>query len=76
MAVIYTCRCCNVQIGRINNDQVTEMQLGFHWLTPDERQDIISYDAKGDASVRVICETCQEMLENNPELSLLSSPLQ
>ncbi|SDW86302.1 Protein of unknown function [Marininema mesophilum] len=76
MAVIYTCRCCNVLIGRINDDQVTEKQLGFHWLTPDERRDIISYNDEGHASVRVVCETCQEMLEINPELSLLSDPLQ
>ncbi|OYD06365.1 anti-sigma-F factor Fin family protein [Paludifilum halophilum] len=76
MAITYTCRYCNTHIGRIDDDRVTELQLGFHWLTPDERRDIISYDAAGHSHVRVICETCQEMLEKNPELTLLSHPFQ
>lgn len=75
MAIHYTCRYCHSSVGVING-HVTEMQLGFHWLTPEERKDIISYDMKGDTLVRVVCETCQEMLDKNPELLLLSDPLQ
>ncbi|PTX55240.1 uncharacterized protein DUF2757 [Melghirimyces profundicolus] len=76
MEVNYFCRYCNSTIGRIDHDGVTEVQLGFHWLTPEERKDIISYDSDGRTTVRVVCETCQEMLNRNPELSLLSRPLQ
>ncbi|MDA8353125.1 MAG: anti-sigma-F factor Fin family protein [Firmicutes bacterium] len=76
MTVKYLCRYCDAAIGYIDDDQVTEMQLGFHWLTPEERKDIISYDPDGQTTVRVVCESCQEMLNRNPELSLLTRPFQ
>lgn len=76
MAITYMCRYCNSLLGQIDNEEITEMKLGFHQLTPNERQDIISYDAKGHTLVRVVCESCQEMLEKNPELLLLPHPFQ
>lgn len=76
MTVKYLCRYCDAAIGYIDDDQVTEMQLGFHWLTPEERKDIISYEINGEIRVQVVCETCQEMLQYNPELSLLPDPFQ
>jgi len=76
MAIQYVCRYCWTPIGRIEDDHVTEMQLGFHWLTPEERKDIISYELDGEIRVQVICDTCQEMLQYNPELSLLPNPFQ
>lgn len=76
MAIQYVCRYCRTPIGRIEDDRVTEMQLGFHWLTPEERKDIISYELDGEIRVQVICDTCQEMLQYNPELSLLPNPFQ
>jgi hypothetical protein len=63
-------------MGEINGQTVTEQQLGFHFLTPEERRDIISYNMDGDVTVKVVCEYCKEALEANPELSLLASPLQ
>ncbi|HBS44590.1 MAG TPA: hypothetical protein DEA91_09290 [Paenibacillus sp.] len=52
------------------------MQLGLHSLTPVERRDIIAYNSEGEITVKVTCEYCKEALEHNPELSLLTSPLQ
>jgi len=76
MAINYICRHCHTVLGRIDSTAVTEMQLGFHSLTPAERRDIIAYDLSGEVTVRVTCDYCNEALESNPELSLLSSPLQ
>ncbi|WP_373285962.1 anti-sigma-F factor Fin [Marinithermofilum abyssi] len=75
MTVTYTCRYCRSTVGKID-ESVNEMRLGFHWLTPEERKDIISYDMNGDTHVRVVCETCQDMLEKNPDLLLLKNPFQ
>ncbi|OAS19481.1 anti-sigma-F factor Fin family protein [Paenibacillus oryzisoli] len=72
----YICRHCHTFVGEINQRAITEQQLGFHFLTPDERRDIISYNTNGDVTVRVVCDYCREALEANPELSLLASPLQ
>jgi hypothetical protein len=76
MSVKYICRHCHTFIGEIQEQAVTEQQLGFHFLTPGERRDIISYNMDGDVTVRVVCDYCKEALEANPELSLLSNPLQ
>jgi len=76
MSVKYICRHCRTMIGEINSNQVSEAQLGFHFLTPDERSDIISYNLNGDMIVTVTCHYCGEALENNPELTLIGNPLQ
>lgn len=76
MAVNYVCRHCRTFVGRIDSPQITEYRLGFHFLTPDERRDIIAYDSNGEMTVRVTCDYCNEALELNPELMLISSPLQ
>ncbi|QYR21673.1 anti-sigma-F factor Fin family protein [Paenibacillus sp. sptzw28] len=76
MAVNYICRHCKSAIGSIDSTTVSEFQLGFHFLTPEERSDIIAYNPNGDVTVKVICDYCREAIETNPELSLVSSPLQ
>jgi hypothetical protein len=76
MAITYLCRHCNTIVGRLEDSQVTEQQLGFTSLTPDERRDIIAYDSNGDINVKVICEYCSEAIRNHPELALISNPLQ
>jgi Anti-sigma-F factor Fin len=76
MSVKYICRHCLTFMGEINNAAVSEYQLGFHFLTPEERRDIISYNIDGDVTVKVVCDYCREALDANPELSLVVSPLQ
>ncbi|MFE5324458.1 anti-sigma-F factor Fin [Paenibacillus sp. NPDC056579] len=76
MAIKYVCRHCRTLIGELEQQHVSEELLGFHFLTPEERQSIISYNPNGDMTVNVVCDYCKEALENNPELSLVASPLQ
>lgn len=76
MAINYVCRHCRTFLGSINRSDITEVQLGLHSLTPAERRDIVAYDSDGEITVKVTCNYCKEALENNPELSLLASPLQ
>lgn len=76
MAVNYICRHCKTSIGSITTEEITEHQLGFHFLTPEERSDIIAYNPSGDVTVKVVCDYCREALDANPELALISSPLQ
>ncbi|MDR0270136.1 anti-sigma-F factor Fin family protein [Paenibacillus sp.] len=76
MAINYICRHCRTKLGSLDSAQVTDMQLGFHSLTPAERRDIIAYDLSGDVTVKVICDYCKEALEYHPELNLVTNPLQ
>ncbi|AIQ50131.1 anti-sigma-F factor Fin family protein [Paenibacillus sp. FSL R7-0331] len=76
MAIHYVCRHCRTFLGSIDRSTATEIQLGLHSLTPAERREIIAYDSDGEITVKVTCDYCKEALDNNPELSLLASPLQ
>jgi hypothetical protein len=76
MAVKYICPHCRSTVGTIDSPLVTEQQLGFHFLTPEERSDIIAYNPNGDVIVNVVCDYCREAIEANPELVLIPNPLQ
>jgi protein-arginine kinase activator protein McsA len=76
MTIHYVCKHCNMPLGQITNENVTEVQLGFHFLTPEERNDIITYNSNGEVTVKLVCDYCHEALQSNPELSLVPSPLQ
>ncbi|MFV9511730.1 anti-sigma-F factor Fin [Tepidibacillus sp. LV47] len=72
----YVCRHCGHHLGSIDQQAVDASRLGFDSLTLEERESIISYESNGDLVANVICEYCQEALEQNPELLLLSNLLQ
>lgn len=76
MSVAYVCRHCGARMGEIHWREMDERKLGFHFLTPEERSDIITYSANGDVTVKVTCEYCHQALQANPELTLVHSPLQ
>lgn len=76
MSVNYVCKHCHTMIGRIDGNEIDDERLGFHRLTPDERQQYIVVHSNGDVTVRMTCEYCTEAIQMHPELSLLSSPLQ
>ncbi|WP_166245720.1 anti-sigma-F factor Fin family protein [Paenibacillus turpanensis] len=77
MSVKYICRHCRSKVDEWqNHSQVDENKLGFHFLTEEERDEMISYDMNGDITVNVTCDYCRQALEANPELSLVPSPLQ
>ncbi|AST93984.1 anti-sigma-F factor Fin [Sutcliffiella cohnii] len=67
MAIHYHCRHCQCGVGSIENASVFSEALGFHHLSDDERQEMISYQQNGDIHVQTICEDCQEALNRNPD---------
>jgi hypothetical protein len=68
MVIKYVCPHCGSTHGMINSNNVTEAQLGWHFLTPEERQHIISYDNHGDLVANIVCEYCNEAIYRHPEL--------
>lgn len=67
MALHYYCRHCGVKVGSLDSISVSSEQLGFHHLTHDERQDMITYEQNGDMHIKTICEDCQDALHRNPD---------
>ncbi len=76
MIVNYVCRHCRMELGQLRGDSLSEYRLGFHFLTPGERSDIIAYNLDGAVTVKVICDYCKQALEHHPELVLQANPLQ
>jgi DNA-directed RNA polymerase subunit RPC12/RpoP len=68
MSIKYVCQYCKTTIGQIDSADVSEMKLGLHFLTPEERQHIISYEANGDIVANIACEYCSEAINRHPEL--------
>lgn len=52
---------------------IDEERLGFHLLSPQERESIISQQENGDTQVNVVCEHCQEVIDRHPESILYSA---
>jgi hypothetical protein len=67
MSIRYVCRYCQTRIGTLDGNGLTESQLGFDQLTMEERADIITNDMDGSYQVRVVCESCQQLLDQFPE---------
>lgn len=75
MAVQYTCRSCRHILAEFAT-MTPELQSSLALLTPEDRAQMIAEDEQGNVMVYVLCDYCQEAIMHNPELSLLSSPLQ
>lgn len=76
MSYRYVCRCCGMKIAEFEDTEVSESELGFDFLTEEERQHIISKEHGGDTIIRIVCDYCRETLDLYPELSLVGNPLQ
>lgn len=76
MAVYYSCKHCNVQIGKLDLHSVGSADLGLNQLTDQEREEYLSYDDQGHMYVKSICEDCFEMLRRNPDYHALDSFIQ
>lgn len=76
VAIHYLCRHCQQTIGTLDAIEVDEQKLGFQTLTNEERLEMIEYDENGNLNVKVICETCQEALDRNPQFHQLDSFIQ
>lgn len=68
MHIVYTCSHCDAFIAEIDATGLTEVQLGFDCLTPEERQDIIKIDPNsGTIFVAAICDSCIGEIERTQE---------
>ncbi|AVQ97597.1 peptide ABC transporter permease [Oceanobacillus picturae] len=66
MPIIYKCRHCTKEIGRLDHQIVESTMLGFDQLTTKEKEDMIKYKTNGDVEITSICESCEDTLGHNP----------
>lgn len=66
MAIIYHCRHCREEIGRLEERVLDAALLGIDRLTAKEKQEMIQYEANGDLKISAICDSCEEALLSHP----------
>ncbi|MFD1362577.1 anti-sigma-F factor Fin [Lentibacillus salinarum] len=66
MPIVYKCRHCGQEIGRLEQQVVDESMLGLDQLSAEDKRDMISYEANGDVRIKAICENCEASLGSHP----------
>ncbi|ALX49439.1 anti-sigma-F factor Fin family protein [Lentibacillus amyloliquefaciens] len=67
MAIVYKCRHCSQEIGKLDQQMVDSSMLGLDQLSSEDKRDMISYEANGDITIKSICESCEESLGSHPQ---------
>lgn len=81
MRIAYVCKYCHHQVGELNRPQwdLHDVQrfCGMSGLSSVEQNESIAYNqSQSTAYVQVVCDYCQEAVEDNPELLLEGKLLQ
>lgn len=64
MRVVYFCDVCGRRMAELSIPVVDEVTLGFDALTPEERADIIKFDAVHEViTVKSLCDDCVKGLD-------------
>ncbi|RKQ33030.1 anti-sigma-F factor Fin family protein [Oceanobacillus halophilus] len=66
MSIVYNCRHCGNEIGKLENQIIDTSMLGFDHLSMEEKKEMIQYQSNGDIHVKTICESCEETLGQHP----------
>ncbi|TFJ92997.1 anti-sigma-F factor Fin family protein [Lentibacillus salicampi] len=67
MAIVYKCRHCGQEIGKLDQQMLDTSMLGLDQLSSADKRDMISYETNGDVQIKSICESCEESLGNHPQ---------
>lgn len=66
MSIVYTCRHCGNEVGRINQSVIDSETLGLDKLTADDVKEMVLFKQDGDVQIKTICENCEATLGQNP----------
>lgn len=66
MLIHYRCKHCHTTIAELNHDRLNLDQLGFNHLSHAQKEEMVTYDSVNEASVFVICESCESALYHYP----------
>ena len=66
MAIIYQCRHCKEEIGRLEEKMLDTTLLGLDRLTAEEKKEMMEFQANGDLKIYAICDSCGDALNTYP----------
>ncbi|MFC4403576.1 anti-sigma-F factor Fin [Gracilibacillus xinjiangensis] len=67
MALVYKCKHCSCEVGRLNSQMLDLNKIGWDHLSSEEKTSLMNYQPTEQIEINTICENCQETLENNPD---------
>ncbi|WP_163539365.1 anti-sigma-F factor Fin [Gracilibacillus sp. YIM 98692] len=67
MSLIYTCKHCSCEVGRINPNMIDLEKIGWNVLSMEEKEKLMNYRPDQSVTLHTICENCQSLLDNNPQ---------
>ena len=76
MAIRYTCRHCETEIGTLPFESVKETILQLQKMDEGEEEHFLTYEKDGALTVRCICEQCEQSLRTFPDYYTLNKWLQ
>lgn len=66
MSIVYKCKHCKHTIGTLRQQIVSTSMLGLERLTSSDKQRMMEYKENGDIHIHVICENCEDTLQQHP----------
>ena len=76
MAIRYTCRHCETEIGTLPFESAKETILLLQKMDDEEVEHFLTYEEDGALMVRCICEQCEQSLRSFPDYYTLKKWLQ
>lgn len=76
MAIRYTCRHCDTEIGTLPFESAKETILLLQKMDEGEEERFLTYEQDGELTVRCICEQCEQSLQRFPDYYTLNKWLQ
>lgn len=67
MAIVYTCKHCGKEIGKLDQQTVDATMLGLDRLSTEDKREMIHYQSNGDIHIQAICENCEDSLNSHPQ---------
>ncbi|MDX8047536.1 anti-sigma-F factor Fin [Gracilibacillus sp. S3-1-1] len=67
MTLLYKCRHCGVEIGRLKPQMLDLEKLGWNMLTMEEKNKLMHYQPDRTVTLHAICENCEQLLEQHPQ---------
>lgn len=68
MAIIMKCRHCNQQLGTVDDLVTVYDAIYQNGFNQEEINDMIHHNESGQSELHLICEHCEEILAQNPNL--------
>lgn len=66
MSIVYKCRHCGHEIGKLEQQEVDTSMLGLDKLSAEDQLEMVRYQNNGDVHIQTICESCEESLGSHP----------